>query len=266
MRTYGVTVATVISAIGFASSAHAQPERQRVDFRAIFQQLDANRDGVVVRDEVPKKGLEAFDKILKHCDDNDDGKLQTEEMRSMATKMFRAAANDVPNASPEDIAKMDKNDDGKVARSEFTGPAPLFGLIDLNRDGSLSKEEIEKFGEDKPFKNQPAPEPPAMQPRPGQSPGFGPGMLNGERLRAMDANRDRKISRDEFQGPPQLFERLDLNKDGFISPEDRDSAGPGMERLREALKKGATKKAERKSAINKAESKPQQPAKTESKP
>lgn len=32
----------------------------------------------------------------------------------------------------------------------------------------------------------------------------------------MDKNKDGKISRDEFLGPPQFFDRLDENKDGFI--------------------------------------------------
>ncbi|HEY7547286.1 MAG TPA: EF-hand domain-containing protein, partial [Blastocatellia bacterium] len=36
----------------------------------------------------------------------------------------------------------------------------------------------------------------------------------------LDKNKDKKISRDEFQGPPQFFDRLDENKDGFIDEEE----------------------------------------------
>ncbi|MBI3951903.1 MAG: EF-hand domain-containing protein [Acidobacteria bacterium] len=40
-----------------------------------------------------------------------------------------------------------------------------------------------------------------------------------------DKNGDGKISRDEFPGPPQFFDRLDANHDGFITQEE-------MERMR----------------------------------
>jgi Ca2+-binding EF-hand superfamily protein len=36
----------------------------------------------------------------------------------------------------------------------------------------------------------------------------------------LDKNKDKKIARDEFQGPPQFFDRLDENKDGFIDEEE----------------------------------------------
>lgn len=36
-------------------------------------------------------------------------------------------------------------------------------------------------------------------------------------LERHDANRDGKISRDEFRGPPALFARLDGNQDGFVT-------------------------------------------------
>lgn len=36
----------------------------------------------------------------------------------------------------------------------------------------------------------------------------------------LDKNKDKKISRDEFPGPPQFFNRLDENQDGFIDEEE----------------------------------------------
>jgi acetyl esterase/lipase len=35
-----------------------------------------------------------------------------------------------------------------------------------------------------------------------------------------DTNRDGKIARDEFRGPPALFDRLDANKDAFVTSEE----------------------------------------------
>lgn len=40
-------------------------------------------------------------------------------------------------------ARDDKDKDGKVTREEFSGPAPLFKLLDKNSDGTLTREEHE---------------------------------------------------------------------------------------------------------------------------
>ncbi len=37
---------------------------------------------------------------------------------------------------------MDKDNDGKVSRDEFTGPKPRFDLLDLNGDGQLTEQEF----------------------------------------------------------------------------------------------------------------------------
>jgi hypothetical protein len=42
----------------------------------------------------------------------------------------------------------------------------------------------------------------------------------GGRLKQMDANNDGQISREEWTGKPQGFERFDENKDGVISREE----------------------------------------------
>src|SRR5207253_7737941 len=58
---------------------------------------------------------------------------------------------------------------------------------------------------------------PPQGPPPG---GFGGG---GQRMQMqlpefkdLDKNKDGKISKDEWQGPPQFFDRLDANHDGVI--------------------------------------------------
>jgi hypothetical protein len=40
-----------------------------------------------------------------------------------------------------------------------------------------------------------------------------------------DSNRDGVITRDEFNGPKELFDRLDRNRDGKITPDDLDWSG-----------------------------------------
>ena len=54
----------------------------------------------------------------------------------------------------------------------------------------------------------------------------------GEGLRAMDKNKDGKISKDEYTGPAPLFDRLDRNSDGFISSDELPGGRPGGARAR----------------------------------
>ncbi len=48
-------------------------------------------------------------------------------------------------------------------------------------------------------------------------------------VQRLDKNKDGKVSRSEFRGPAQRFDRFDLNKDGFIS-QDEAPTGPPPER------------------------------------
>ena len=43
-------------------------------------------------------------------------------------------------------------------------------------------------------------------------------------FRAMDRNGDGDVSRREFTGPPEVFDRLDLDKDGLLSAEEAEAA------------------------------------------
>ena len=38
-----------------------------------------------------------------------------------------------------------------------------------------------------------------------------------------DKNNDGKVSKDEFSGPPQLFQRLDQNGDGMLTREEHEA-------------------------------------------
>jgi Ca2+-binding EF-hand superfamily protein len=58
----------------------------------------------------------------------------------------------------------------------------------------------------------------------------------------MDKNKDKKISRDEFPGPPQFFDRIDENHDGFIDEAEYKKfreriANGGSQRLSEMMLK-----------------------------
>ena len=42
-----------------------------------------------------------------------------------------------------------------------------------------------------------------------------------------DNDKDGKISKDEFRGPPRLFSRLDRDNDGYVTEQEHEAAFPG---------------------------------------
>lgn len=66
--------------------------------------------------------------------------------------------------------------------------------------------------------------------RPAGSPNQRPMPSFDEILSRSDKNGDGKIARDEFRGPPAIFERLDKNGDGVVTREEHGAAFPDMPR------------------------------------
>jgi acetyl esterase/lipase len=66
--------------------------------------------------------------------------------------------------------------------------------------------------------------PMANSDRPGQPPVGTPRITFEQVLAREDANRDRRVTREEFKGPPPLFNRLDRNRDGVLTKDDFDDA------------------------------------------
>jgi Ca2+-binding EF-hand superfamily protein len=47
-----------------------------------------------------------------------------------------------PPTADELIAKLDKDNDGKISKAEFDGPSEHFTMMDKDEDGYISKEEV----------------------------------------------------------------------------------------------------------------------------
>lgn len=63
----------------------------------------------------------------------------------------------------------------------------------------------------------------AQSERPAGSPNQRPMPSFDEILSRIDKNSDGKIARDEFRGPPAIFDRLDANRDGVVTREEHGS-------------------------------------------
>ena len=113
---------------------------------------------------------------------------------------------------------LDTNGDGVLDAGEIAAAPAMLAKLDKNSDGRITSAEVR----------------PAMPEGRGRGGGRGEGRGEGEdnaaangveetvkTLMAFDANGDGKLSRselpDRFQG---LFDRADLNKDGFVTPDE----------------------------------------------
>jgi Ca2+-binding EF-hand superfamily protein len=106
----------------------------------------------------------------------------------------RGSAHARPNPE-ERWKKLDRDNDGRISRSEWQRDERVFDRIDADKDGFLTKEELRSAAAE----------------------------FHGRRrggLREMDADADGNISRSEWKGKGETFNRLDANKDGLLSRDE----------------------------------------------
>ena len=94
----------------------------------IFQQLDANGDGALDRDELQtfadvlsqKTGRDiSADKVLEKIDANGDGVVAIDEMRPPSGDPMSASGAGAPSMDPRELlAQIDANGDGEVSAEE----------------------------------------------------------------------------------------------------------------------------------------------------
>ncbi|MBN6150932.1 EF-hand domain-containing protein [Xanthomonas sp. AmX2] len=115
-----------------------------------------------------------------------------------------APAQDAADGHGGGFARLDKNGDGVVDRSEAAASPRLagrFDQLDKNKDGKLTPDESprhRRHGERR--------------------------MHDGGALAKLDADKDGRISRDEAKADPKFaarFDAMDANKDGFVDQADR---------------------------------------------
>lgn len=221
----GVAVATIAAAgVAFAQvapqaappapRAKAMKVQTRADIQARvarqFARLDTNRDGVVTKAEAD--ALQAQRAV----------KIQEREQKRAERRAKRDPA--------KVFARLDANKDGRItqaeaeaartARAKGKGREPakahavafggLFNRADANKDGVITRAE---------FDAAPRPQRPALR-QAGAHRGFA-----GRMFETADANKDGRVSLAEAQQVAvQRFDRLDLNRDGTLTREERRQA------------------------------------------
>lgn len=153
-----------------------------------FDELDHDRDGRLTRDEWH------FDAELFH-------RLDVDRSGWISRREFLGTAGD--DDRDDRFDDLDVNRDGRLSGAEWHGDPVLFGTLDRDRDGFLSRTELgSDRGDDVP---------PSL-------------------FESLDINRDGVIAPGEWHWSRSAFERRDTNRDGSLSRAEMESTARGVSR------------------------------------
>jgi Ca2+-binding EF-hand superfamily protein len=146
MQRRGMIAAIVLSAVmvpgvalaqnnGNGSRANGQDADSREQMR--FRAMDTDNDGVITRAE-----WRGNDQSFREHDLNHDGVLSGEEVYPRSDTRADRSRRDEMRARFE---HNDRNGDGQIARSEWTGSTAAFKRMDEDGDGSVTRQEYFAF-------------------------------------------------------------------------------------------------------------------------
>lgn len=166
------------------------------DKDALIAKHDRNKDGTLSAAEL---GGTDIAPIFALVDSNGDGQLDGPELQrltdAVASMLYRRNAGtraDVPRMPEIPFATWDKDKDGRLANAEFEN-RNLFVLLDADRDGYVTKEEIERYRRN---------------------------LEGADFISRFDLNDDGRVTPIEFGGALEVFRRADRNGDGVVTKQD----------------------------------------------
>lgn len=158
----------------------------------LLARFDRDKDGTLVAGELPAD----IATLMPRFDRNRNQHLEPEELAAMVAAVAEVirrrdlgAADDRPRAPDIPFATWDKDKDGRLDKEEFE-LRYLFVRVDLDRDGYVTKPEVERFKL---------------------------GFEGTDFVSRFDLNGDGKVTPAEFGGASEVFRRLDRNGDGVVS-------------------------------------------------
>ena len=185
-------------------------EQGRRDPGEWMKRMDANGDGFLVADEVD----EQMWNHLQQADTDGDGKVSAAELTEIRKRAGSAGRpGGGGKVDPKRMMeRLDKNGDGAISQGEVDeGTWRHFGRADKNGDGNVSADELETM----------------LQQRRG--PGGGMRRDPARMVKHLDTDGDDMLSRDEWKGPQEAFDKIDLDSDGYLTAEELDTQGQKRE-------------------------------------
>ena len=199
-----------------------------------IKRLDKDGDGKVSSEELPETYRARLGGKFEEFDKNKDGALNQQEVAAMlsASNSSRRPSgtpsrdSDRPRPSSRDAAQpsqdalfaiLDRDRDGKLSRRELEAAGSLLARLDRDKDGSVSKREIAAVASDR------APSSRSSRERSSRERDSRGGISSY--AKRLDKNNDGKITREEASGPiKERFDRLDEDGDGILKVEDVEKA------------------------------------------
>lgn len=141
----------LVPALGFAADNATAPKGERGSY---LKRADADGNGTLSRAEV-EKSMPRMAKKFDQIDANKDGQLSRDEMKAWR-KTHKHAHRKADKAdrqarTAERFKHADTNGDGKISRAEAEKNAPRlamkFDAIDANKDGQLTPDELRAYRE-----------------------------------------------------------------------------------------------------------------------
>lgn len=199
-------------------SLHALAQEEPADTgkpAALFEQLDADKDGKLTKEEVGQDRARFFDRMVRIGDKNEDGALTKEEFSAGSQPAERPAQPGDDNDRRtqfrarfiESIFKRsDSNGDGKLTLDEVPEQykdivRATFNQLGKKLDGALTLDEFQR--------GFPARQRPAV----GREPSV-------RAVRVLDTNGDGKLSKEELSKAVEQFDKLDRDGDGQLDGEE----------------------------------------------
>lgn len=183
----------MLGALCLAAAASADPAQNRTGDGMRFQNMDANGDGVITRQE-----WRGSERSFRNHDWNGDGKLSGDEVRAGGRRAPRWDDRDVEDSIQREddwtdarFDSLDHDRNGRLSANEWHGSPEMFGRIDRNRDGVLSRAEFLGTATEDDDRE--------------------------DRFVDLDTNRDGRLTRDEWHGSAAVFRALDGNGDGVLT-------------------------------------------------
>jgi Ca2+-binding EF-hand superfamily protein len=189
-------------------------------YRQQFDAADAERRGFVERkqlDDVP-----AIAALFNLADRDGDVKLTSKEFDNFL-ELHTTGAESFVTLMIGDQSRglfdlLDEDGDGRLSLRELHTAWDRLSKLDRDGDGCIERRELPRRLQVQASRGVPVPRPVKTQSSTSQTTApRGPTWF-----RKMDRNGDGYVSRREFLGPAELFDKLDTDHDDLISPEEAE--------------------------------------------